>query len=87
MEWIDVNKELPPIDEEVIVLTDNIHGTTVKGANYISFGHRPNPEGWYGKDIFSGKVTHRIPKTYNGWNIPGVHHWMYCPKLPEDEVI
>ena len=68
MEWIDVNKELPPVDEEVIVLTDNIHGKTVKGANYICFGHI---------------VDKRYAVDYNGWNIAGVHHWIPCPPIPE----
>lgn len=68
MEWIDINKELPPIDEEVIVLTDNIHGKTVPGANYICFGHI---------------VDKNRAVDYNGWNIPGVHHWIPCPPIPE----
>ena len=66
--WHSVDDCLPPIGEEVIVLTDNIHGETVKGANCISFGHI---------------VDKAIAVDYNGWNIPGVHHWMSCPKLPE----
>lgn len=37
--WHSVEESLPPIDEEVIVLTDNIHGKTVKGATWICFGH------------------------------------------------
>ena len=67
--WHSVEEYLPPIDEEVIVLTDDIHGKTVEGANRICFGHI---------------VNKRYAKDYNGWNIPGVHHWMLMPKLPEE---
>ena len=83
--WHSVKESLPPIDEEVIVLTNDVHGTTVPGAQVICFGHRPNPDGWDGKNIDTGEVTHYVTKTYEGWNIPGVTHWMYCPKL-EDEL-
>lgn len=38
----------------------------------------------YGKDIFTGKVTHHDVVTYDGWNIPGVKYWMPCPKIPEE---
>ena len=81
--WHSVKESLPPMDEEVIVLTDDIHGTIVPGAHGICFGHRPNPDGWDGKNIYTGEVTHYVPKTYDGWNIPGVTHWMPCPKLEE----
>lgn len=64
--WHSVKESLPPTNEEVIVLTDDIHGKTVKGANYICFGHI---------------VDKSITVDYNGWNISGVHHWMYCPKI------
>lgn len=81
--WHSVDECLPPIDEEVIVLTDEMHGKKLSSACHISYGHRPNPEGWDGKDIFTGKVTHYDVVTYDGWNIPGVKYWMPCPKLPE----
>lgn len=81
--WHSVKESLPPIGEEVIVLTDSVNGKTVKGANHICFGHRPDPKGWSGRDVATGKVTHYGAKTYDGWNIPGVHHWMPCPKIPE----
>lgn len=80
--WISVDEALPPVDEEVIVLSDDIHGTIVPGAQRICFGHIPNPDGWDGRNIDTGEVTHYVPKTYNGWNIPGVTHWIPCPKIP-----
>ena len=81
--WHSVDESLPPIDEEVIVLTDEMHGKKLSSACHISYGHRPNPEGWDGKDIFTGKVTLHDVVTYDGWNIPGVKYWMSCPKIPE----
>lgn len=83
--WYSAEECLPPYDEEVIVLSDNINGETVPNANRISFGHRPNPEGWIGRDIATGKVTHYEPKTYDGWNIPDVKYWMFCPEIPEKD--
>lgn len=82
--WHSVKESLPPIDEEVIVLTDDINGKIVSNTHKISYGHRPNPDGWDAKSIVTGKVTHYVPKTYDGWNIPGVTHWMYLPKLEEE---
>lgn len=82
--WISIEDKLPPIDEEVIVLTDIIAKDGLKvGFGRICFAHRPNPDGWDGKDIFTGKVTHHDVVTYDGWNIPGVKYWMPCPKIPE----
>lgn len=82
--WHSVKESLPPIEEEVIVLTDDIHGKIVPNSKMICYAHRPNPNGWDGKNIETGKVTHYTPKTYDGWNIPGVTHWMPCPKLEEE---
>ena len=83
--WHSVDESLPPIDEEVIALTDIITKDGLKvGFGRICFAHRPNPEGWDGKDIFTGKVTHHDVVTYDGWNIPGVKYWMPCPKIPEE---
>lgn len=79
--WHSVNECLPEIDEEVIVLTNVIHGKEIPPARCICYGHRPNPAGWDGKNLITGKVTHREPVTYDGWNIPGVKYWMKCPKL------
>lgn len=83
--WHSVKESLPPIDEEVIVLTDDIHGTIVPGSHRICFGHRPNPDGWDGKNMETGEVKHYDVVTYDGWNIPGVTHWMHCPKLEENK--
>lgn len=82
--WHSVDESLPPIDEEVIVLTDEMHGKKLYCACHIGFAHRPNPEGWDGKDIFTGKITHHDVVTYDGWNLPGVKYWMPCPKIPEE---
>ena len=68
IKWIDVKEQLPPMNEEVIVLTDIINGKKVDGANQICFGHI---------------VDTRYAKDYNGWNIDGVHHWIPCPEIPE----
>lgn len=82
--WHSVDESLPPIDEEVIALTNRMHGKELPYVGCICFAHRPNPEGWDGKDIFTGKNTHHDVVTYDGWNIPGVKYWMHCPKLPEE---
>lgn len=67
--WHSVKEFLPQIDEEVIVLTDDIHGKIVPDLHYICYGHI---------------VDKNIAVDYNGWNIPGVTHWMYCPKLEKE---
>ena len=62
--WRSVNDELPPVDLEVIVLTDELK----LGDHYkISFGHIVDAERCI---------------DYDGWNIPGVEYWMYCPPIP-----
>lgn len=83
--WISVDDRLPEINEEVIVLTDEMNGRKFLSACHISYGHRPNPDGWDGKSIFTGKVTHHDVITYDGWNIPGVKFWMPCPEIPKEE--
>lgn len=82
--WISVKDALPEIEQEVIVLSDVFNGVYRKGTNVISFGHRPNPEGYIAKSTLTGKVKHYAAVTYDGWNIPGVTHWMPCPELPDD---
>jgi len=67
--WTSVKDALPPQDEEVIILTDDVNGTSIPGANRIAFGHI---------------VDKAYAKDYDGWNVPGVHHWMPCPGLPDD---
>jgi hypothetical protein len=50
---------------EVIVLTDVTNGQYIKDSHMICFGHI---------------VDKNIAIDYDGWNIPGVTHWMYLPK-------
>ena len=49
--WKDAQgDDLPPIDKEVIVLcNDNF------GGYKVCFGHRPNPKGYYGKNLTTGE--------------------------------
>lgn len=81
--WHSVKDSLPPIDEEVAVLTNDFHGNIIRGAHRICYAHRPNPNGWNGKNVDTGETTHYDVITYDGWNIPGVTHWMYLPKLED----
>ena len=67
--WHSVNESLPPMNEEVIVLTDDFHGKIVPDAHRICYGHI---------------VDKNIAVDYDCWNIPRVTHWMYCPKLEEE---
>lgn len=66
--WHSVEESLPPMDEEVIVLSNIVNGHYISSARRISFGHIVNKE---------------ICVDYDGWNIPGVKYWMPCPKLEE----
>ena len=68
--WHDAQgDDLPEIDREVIVLCNN---------GKICYGHRPNPDGWDGRNILTDEVTHYTPQTYDkgGWNIPDVKWWL-----------
>lgn len=69
--------ELPEIDREVIVLLTN---------GKVCFAHRPNPNGWDGRNILTGEVDHYTPKTYDngGWSIPDVKWWLDLD-LPKTE--
>jgi hypothetical protein len=74
--------DLPEYDREVIVLTQPY---PLKDSEYaVYFAHRPDPKGWDGKSITTGKVEHYTPKTYDkgGWNISNVKYWLdvYLPK-------
>ena len=60
--WHDAKKEQPPIDEEVIVLTNILNGKELSTLRRICFGHI---------------VDKNICVDYDGWNIPGVAYWMY----------
>ena len=81
--------DLPEIDREVVAFqktfpTDIDVPTLFK----IVMAHRPNPKGYDGKSIATGKVEHYTPKTYDkgGWNIPNVVLWLdlNIPNLEED---
>ena len=68
--------DLPEIDTDVIVLCQPY---PLENDEYIvSFAHRPNPDGWDGKSISTGKVENFTPKTYDkgGWSIPRVMWWL-----------
>ena len=70
--------DLPEIDREVIALLSN---------GKVCFAHRPNPNGWDGRNILTGEVNHYTPKTYDngGWNGPDVRWWLDLdlPKMEE----
>ena len=66
--WHSVDESLPPMDEEVIVLTDILHGKKLPEASYICYGHIVDKE---------------FCVDYDGWNIPGVKYWMLLPKIKE----
>lgn len=76
--WKDAQgDDLPEIDREVIVLVKALpeHEDSLLK---VSFGHRPNPDGWNGKNIITGEVSHFEPKTYDkgGWSLPDVVYWL-----------
>lgn len=64
--WHSVNESLPPMDEDVIVLTDII----TKGGLNVGFG----------RIAFGHIVDKSVAIDYNGWNIPGVKFWMPMPR-------
>ena len=67
---------LPEIDKEVVVFTQNFPDDA--GIMKVAIAHRPNPNGWDGRNILTGEVNHYTPKTYDngGWNIPDVRWWL-----------
>ena len=82
-EWVDKTAwksadgdYLPEIDREVVVFTQNFPDDA--GIMKIAIAHRPNLNGWDGRNILTGKVDHYTPKTYDngGWNIPDVRWWL-----------
>ena len=82
-------EDLPEIDREVIVLIKygaqhNIHDKEYSTYR-VEFGHRPNPDGWDGKNIATDEVTHYTPKLYDkgGWNIPDIAYWLDV-ELPKE---
>ena len=68
--------ELPAIGREVVVLVQDYPDdpTHLK----VAFGHRPDPKGWDGRSLTTGKVEHYDVKTYDrgGWNQPNVRYWL-----------
>lgn len=79
--WHSVEESLPPIDEEVIVLTDIIAEDSIKiGLGRICFAHIVNPE----LTVEVGDISYR-PISYSGWNIDGVKYWMPMPKIPNED--
>lgn len=67
--WHSVEESLPPVDEEVIVLTNRVRDIELESANRICVAHIVDKE---------------LAMDWDGWNIPGVRYWMHCPELPED---
>ena len=76
--------DLPEIDREVVVFTQNFPDDA--GIMKVAIAHRPNPNGWDGRSILTGEVDHYTPKTYDkgGWNIPDVKWWLDLD-LPKTE--
>lgn len=76
--------DLPEIDREVVVFTQK-EGLSPR----VGIAHRPNPKGWDGTSISTGKTEHFQPMLYGkgGWSLPDVKIWLDC-NLPfkENEV-
>ena len=88
--WKPANgDDLPEFDREVVAFQKTFP-TDIDGPSLLKIvmAHRPNPKGYDGKSIATGKVEHYTPKTYDkgGWNIPNVVLWLdlNIPKLEED---
>ena len=77
LSWHSVDESLPPVDEEVIVLTDELNTAPIYK---IAFGHIVNPE----LTVEVGDISY-TPMSYGGWNIDGVKYWMPMPKIPKEE--
>lgn len=89
--WVEQNllksadgDELPELEREVVVFTQNFPNDA--GIMKVGIAHRPNPNGWDGRNILTGEVNHYTPKTYDkgGWSIPDVKIWLDAP-LPFKE--
>ena len=78
--------DLPKYDREVIVLYQPSNLELEKTEYCVSFAHRPNPDGWDGKSMLTGKIEHYTPKVNGkgGWNIPDVIWWLDAD-LPNTE--
>ena len=81
--------DLPIFDREVIVLINYNTQCNIHDEEYptyrVGFGHRPNPDGWDGKNIDTNEVTHYTPKLYDkgGWNVPDIAYWLDV-ELPKE---
>ena len=89
--WKDAQgDDLPEIDREVVVLIKYNAQRNIHDEEYptyrVGFGHRPNPNGWDGKNIETNEVTHYTPKLYDkgGWNAPNIVYWLDA-RLPYEE--
>lgn len=89
--WKDAQgDDLPEIDREVVVLIKYDAQRNIHDEEYptyrVGFGHRPNPNGWDGKNIDTNEVTHYTPKLYDkgGWNAPNIVYWLDA-RLPYEE--
>ena len=79
-------EDLPEIDREVVAFQEAFPtDVDVPSLLKIVMAHRPNPKGYDGKSIATGKVEHYTPKTYDkgGWNIPDVKYWLDV-ELPKE---
>ena len=82
--WKDAQgDDLPEIDREVIVLARAVPKDN--SSLRVCFGHRPDPRGWDGRDILTGKKRHHDVQTYGkgGWNMPDIVYWLDL-NLPKD---
>lgn len=88
IEWRDNNlwhpadgDDLPELEREVVVFTQK-EGLSPK----VGIAHRPDPKGWDGTSISTGKTEHFEPMLYGkgGWSIPDVKIWLDAP-LPFKE--
>jgi len=68
--WHSVDESLPPVDEEVIVLRDELSDCLLPDAGFVGVGHI---------------VDRRYAMDYNCWNVPGVKFWMPMPKIPNED--
>ena len=75
--WHSVDESLPPVDEEVIALTDEFNTAPIYK---IAFAHIVDP---HFTVYIDGKPYKAV--SHNGWNTPGVKYWMPMPILPEEE--
>jgi len=68
--------DLPEYGREVIVLRKP--SPLERTDSSVAFSFRPDPKGWDGISLSTGKGEHFTPKTYGkgGWSIPDVTFWL-----------